>query len=209
MVCAEPEEAVNPTDPVLQLIAGEARVRPPHVFHLWHAMRSLGKGFHAGAFAQFSGLEERHVLRIIAALTDHNCLPDGRAKVERRAARLPDDWTPPAEWIEWAVLKRHWTPAEAHEEAEIFASYWQARAGAQAAKLDWFKTWQNWVRQSRRPDGEYVPGNGPVDRATYLRQAIRTYERMGREGETGEWRRELAQLSEESNVVHFTNRKIS
>ncbi len=67
-----------------------------------------------------------------------------------RGARLPTNFEAPAEWIQWAVAKRGWSKSEAIDEAEQFARYWQAKAGKDAAKLDWFKTWQNWVTNSRR-----------------------------------------------------------
>lgn len=67
-----------------------------------------------------------------------------------RGSRLPDDFDPPAEWIEWAMKKRSWHREEALDECECFVRYWQARPGREACKLDWSKTWQNWVTNSRR-----------------------------------------------------------
>lgn len=198
---------MTPFDPRLTLIAAQAGVKTCHVYHCWQAMRVLGKGFHIGAFAIFSGLEDRHVMAIISALTDNEALPEGRAKVERRASRLPDDFQAPAEWIEWAVERRHWTPTDAHDEAELFANYWQSKPGAQACKLDWFKTFQNWCKTSRRADGIYYPPREQEagDRAEWLRSSIALYEKLGRASETTEWRSELATL-EQSNVVPFAQR---
>jgi hypothetical protein len=190
---------VTPFDPRLQLVAAQARVKTCHVYHCWQAMRTLGKGFHAGAFAQFAGLEDHHVFAIISALTDHEALPEGRAKVERRASRLPDDFQPPDEWIDWAVDKRRWTPVDARDEAELFTNYWQARPGQQACKLDWFKTWQNWVKTSRRPDGDYQPRPMVADRS-HMERTAALYERMGRTNEAEEIRRQLASTA---NVIPF------
>lgn len=67
-----------------------------------------------------------------------------------RASRLPTDFEAPKAWIEWAMTKRGWGRADATDEAECFVRYWQAKAGRDAAKLDWFKTWQNWATNSRR-----------------------------------------------------------
>ncbi|HHQ4757408.1 hypothetical protein QLG02_18595 [Aeromonas sp. V90_14] len=33
-------------------------------------------------------------------------------------------------------------------EAATFADYWQALPGAKAIKLDWEKTWRNWIRRA-------------------------------------------------------------
>src|SRR3990167_6319682 len=195
---------MTPLDPRLQLIAAQARVRPPHVFHCWPAMRTLGKGFHPDAFALFTGLEVKHIMAIIAALSEHNALPDGRSKPEARATRLPHDFKMPEEWTTWAIAKRHWSPDETKEEADLFTNYWQAKAGRDAAKGDWFKTWQNWTKTSRRPDGSYNVNTGTMSRSEQLEQAIRTYERMGRGNETADWRRELAEL--ETNVVPLRGR---
>lgn len=192
---------MTPFDPRLQLIAAQARVKTCHVYHCWQAIRVMGKSFHADAFAQFAGLEQRHVLAILSALTDNDALPDGRAKVERRASRLPDDFHAPREWLEWAIDKRRWTPADAAEEAEIFCNYWQSRSGSQATKLDWFKTWQNWVRNSRRPDGDYQAPRPMVSSREHMERTAALYERMGRDAEAREIRAHLARTA---NVIPFT-----
>lgn len=194
---------MTPFDPRLPIIAAEARVKTCHVFHCWQAMREMGKRFHVAAFAQFSGLEERHVGAIIAAMDAHDAAPERRSPITQRASRLPSDWEVPAEWIEWASAQRRWEPAAAREESEIFANYWQARSGAGAAKLDWYKTWQNWVRNSRRPDGDYRPPIGPVlSNRDHMERTAALYERMGRSAEAAEIRRQLS--ADASNVVPFT-----
>lgn len=67
-----------------------------------------------------------------------------------RATRLPEGFDMPESWIAWAMTKRRWPRSAAVDEAEGFTEYWQARPGAAARKLDWEKTWHNWVRNSRR-----------------------------------------------------------
>lgn len=68
----------------------------------------------------------------------------------KRGTRLADDFEPPEDWIVWAMKKRGWDRAEAFDECECFIRYWQAKPGREAMKLDWPKTWQNWVVNSRR-----------------------------------------------------------
>lgn len=191
---------MTPFDPLLALIAAEARVKPCHVFHCFHARRELGQKFHPAAFAQFAGLEERHVLSILAALEAHDALP-GKRTVSAKGTRLPADWTAPQEWIDWACNERRWQPHDAAEEARIFADYWIAKAGQAAVKLDWKRTWQVWVRNSRRPNGDYSPvtSQSPADRVVWLRKMIDLYGRLGRELETRDWQAELERL--ENNVV--------
>ncbi len=189
---------MTPTDPRLTIIAAEAKVRPPHVFHVFHALREAGKGFHPQAFALFAQLEERHITAIVEALAAHDALPDGRSKITARAHRLPHDWTPPDDWIEWASDTRRWEPVAAREEAEIFANYWQSKAGKDACKLDWRKTWQNWVRNSRRPDGEYRIAAPIISSREHMERTAALYERMGRTVEAAEIRARL-----DSNVLPF------
>lgn len=191
---------MTPFDPRLPIIAADARVKTCHVFHCWQAMREMGKRFHVGAFAQFAGLQDSHVEAILSALEAHDAMPERRSPVTRRATRLPDDWSPPDEWIEWAMNTRHWQPFDARAEADIFANYWQSRAGQGAVKLDWFKTWQNWVRSSRRPDGDYRAPVATNNRRDLMEGRAELYERMGRTYEAQEIRRQLAA---NANVVPF------
>jgi hypothetical protein len=68
----------------------------------------------------------------------------------KRGTRLADNFEPPEDWVRWAMKKRGWNRDEAVDEAECFIRYWQAKPGREACKLDWPKTWQNWVVNSRR-----------------------------------------------------------
>lgn len=191
---------MTPFDPRLPIIAAEARVKTCHVYHCWHAMREMGKGFHIAAFAQFAGLNDAHVQAIMAALGQHETLPQRGGNVSPRAARLPNDWTCPSDWIEWAVNLRQWHPADAEAESEIFANYWQAKAGKDACKLDWRKTWQNWVRNSRRPNGDYRPLPETFSNREHMERTASLYERLGRTNEAAEIRRKLAASA---NVIPF------
>jgi hypothetical protein len=73
---------------------------------------------------------------------------------QKRGTRLADNFEPPEDWIVWAEQKRGWGREEAIDECECFIRYWQAKPGRDACKLDWPKTWQNWVVNSRRPERE-------------------------------------------------------
>lgn len=39
-------------------------------------------------------------------------------------------------------------PEQVRTEAAKFADYWHAKAGRDAAKLDWSATWRNWCRKA-------------------------------------------------------------
>lgn len=61
-----------------------------------------------------------------------------------RGARLPQDWTLPQDWGEWAE-KQGLSMAEILRERDKFRNYWKAKPGADGTKLDWEGTWQNWI----------------------------------------------------------------
>jgi uncharacterized protein YdaU (DUF1376 family) len=62
----------------------------------------------------------------------------------KRATRLPETWVLSAEDRAFAVSKGL-SDAKAEREAEKFRNHWHAKGGRDAAKMDWTKTWQNWV----------------------------------------------------------------
>jgi hypothetical protein len=196
-----------PFDPRLPIIAEAANVKTCHVFHCWQAMREMGKQFHIAAFAAFAGLEPRHIERIIKALENHNAIPGPKREAVKRGDRLSMDWSLPEDWLNWAIEQRRWTPGDAKAEALMFADYWQSKAGQQAVKLDWRKTWQNWVRQSRRPDGAYraPPVHMANMTAEQLRSKATEAEAAGLTFAARSYREQLAAL--EGNVIEFPNKK--
>ena len=70
---------------------------------------------------------------------------DSKAKA---ATRLADVWMLPQAWCEWALQARpDLTEDDVRKQAEVFADFWHAKAGADAKKLDWLATWRNWIRR--------------------------------------------------------------
>lgn len=188
---------MNPLDPRLPVIAAEAKVKTCHVHHCWHAMKHMGQSFHREAFANFCGVEPRHVDAIVAALEVHKALPKHdrviQAKQER-GSRLTRDFVIPHDWISYANETRGWDDAGAREEASIFVNYWCAKAGADGVKVDWLATWQNWVRRSARPTVERSTA-APMDKESHramMLGAADLYERMGRRDEANDLRRRFA-----------------
>lgn len=70
--------------------------------------------------------------------------PAKKPKPSKRGHRLPDDWQPSPELIDYAN-DRNLNP---EREAEDFRDYWHSKAGATAMKLDWAATWRTWCRRS-------------------------------------------------------------
>jgi hypothetical protein len=80
----------------------------------------------------------------------------------KRGSRLPDDWKLPKAWGQWALAEfGGWTAETVRLEAAKFADYWHAKAGNDAAKLDWSATWRNWCRNatpSKAAQAATMPG---------------------------------------------------
>lgn len=60
------------------------------------------------------------------------------------ATRLPNDWNPSNEDIEFA----NQTGVDWIKNAEIFRDYWVAMPGVKGRKANWSATWRNWVRRA-------------------------------------------------------------
>lgn len=85
----------------------------------------------------------------------------------KRGTRIPDDFEPTPAMITWA---RATTPdVDPKWATEKFADYWQSKAGKDALKIDWPKTWKNWMRteqeqaaRRRQPRLHAVGHNDPA-----------------------------------------------
>lgn len=161
---------MKPSDPRLILVAQQAQVRPPHVFHCFHSIAENPRAFSPDAFAVFSGLERRHVDRIMAALADNDLLPTRKAReaTEGRGTRLPADFELPDEWFDFAQQEKRWHRFEVDAEFRLFSDFWHAKAGQGGVKLDWFATWRTWVRRSRTPNGTWRPASTQPLRIVHL-----------------------------------------
>lgn len=151
---------MKPSDPRLILVAQQAQVRPPHVFHCFHSIAENPRAFSPDAFAIFSGLERRHVDRIMEALAANDLIPKkAREPVQGRGSRLAADFSMPDEWFDFAQAEKRWHRFEVDAEFCLFADYWRAQPGQKGVKLDWFATWRTWVRRSRTPNGTWRPAS--------------------------------------------------
>lgn len=79
---------------------------------------------------------------------------------QKRGSRLPADWTLPDDWRTWAQVER--PDVDAGKESEKFRDYWHAKAGKDAAKVDWSATWRNWVRNARAGKQDAVAGRAVI-----------------------------------------------
>lgn len=60
-----------------------------------------------------------------------------------KGTRLPDDWEPSQADLDYA-LNTGWTMEHVRIEATKFRNYWTSKAGKDATKKNWHRTWQNW-----------------------------------------------------------------
>jgi uncharacterized protein YdaU (DUF1376 family) len=65
-----------------------------------------------------------------------------------KGTRLPQGWTLPQEWGEWAMQNGNLSAGQVRREADIFHDHWVAKPGVAGRKEDWFATWRNWVRKA-------------------------------------------------------------
>lgn len=71
--------------------------------------------------------------------------PQSVATKPKRGSRLAADWFLPQPWGQWALDEfPHFTADIVRQEALKFANHWRSKSGKDAAKLDWYATWQNW-----------------------------------------------------------------
>lgn len=73
----------------------------------------------------------------------------GAPKRPPTGSRLEDDWSPPADWVEWAKDER--PDLDVILEADKFRDFWISKPGKDGRKANWKATWRNWIRNARGP----------------------------------------------------------
>ena len=81
-----------------------------------------------------------------------------RETPQRRASRLPADWTPSEALADWAMSER--PDLDPIKTAERFRDFWTAKPGKDATKLDWDATFRNWVRAEKAQPPQKRAGGG-------------------------------------------------
>ncbi|MCL7750270.1 replication initiation protein [Guyparkeria hydrothermalis] len=80
--------------------------------------------------------------------------PSIRTNETRPGTRLPEDWTLPESWLQWAreyfeAKKQPLTDAEILECGDNFADHWHSKPGEGGLKTDWEAAWRVWIRNAR------------------------------------------------------------
>ena len=84
----------------------------------------------------------------------------------KRGTRLPEGFTYTDEMATWASSS---VPGvDLSREHEKFCDYWHSASGAKGVKLDWVRTWRNWMRTAdeRLPAWKRKPDGNPVTTTT-------------------------------------------
>lgn len=68
-----------------------------------------------------------------------------------RGSRLPHDWMPSLEDMQWAQVNFYPDNAAIMKEAEAFRDYWIAQPGQKGVKVDWQATFRSWLRKAHQP----------------------------------------------------------
>lgn len=86
---------------------------------------------------------------------------DNKLSSKKRGSRLPEDWSLPKAWGDWA-LSEGMLEFNVRREADKFRDYWTSRAGSGGVKLDWLAVWRNWVRKflDEQPRKQAASGSG-------------------------------------------------
>lgn len=87
-----------------------------------------------------SGMQEKS-----GSQANHKPLTINHKPRGERGTRLPTDWKPTAEDIQFCKTTR--PDLDPQRVADDFRDYWVAVAGAKGVKLDWPATWRGWVRK--------------------------------------------------------------
>lgn len=75
-----------------------------------------------------------------------------------KGTRLNEDWRPDTGLYAWAKGRR--TDLNIDEQVEMFLDYWCAKAGQGATKLDWNRTFRNWIRSARAAPASFRAASG-------------------------------------------------
>jgi hypothetical protein len=78
----------------------------------------------------------------------------------RRGTRLPDHWQPSETNLKFALSKLR-TLEQVENETSKFRNYYQSVSGKKAIRIDWQKTFNNWIRSNycTKPDSRAGAGS--------------------------------------------------
>lgn len=155
---------------ITELVAvclSSAGPKPHETFHPFHetstervrAFRERKKASKVKQNETVSETESAVDSNLISNKKTDSTAPSKRGNVSR-GTRLPDDWQP-SESL-WAWGKEKLPEADLRFETAAFKDYWAAQPGSRGIKLDWDKTWKNWIREAVRRRVRFKPNDKVV-----------------------------------------------
>jgi hypothetical protein len=106
--------------------------------------------------------------------TTSSSTPTATQASPKRGTRIPDDFTVTPDMVTWAHTRC--PHVDGRTETEKFINYWQAKSGRDATKLDWAKTWRNWMLTAAERTGKPPNGHRPstTDQRVAQAQELKT-----------------------------------
>lgn len=89
----------------------------------------------------------------------------------KRGTRIPDDFSPDDISLAWAAREYPWV--DVRRATEKFTDYWSSLSGQRAVKIDWLKTWKNWIRGEADRVPLYARQAQPTGTSMWDRPAVR------------------------------------
>jgi hypothetical protein len=89
--------------------------------------------------------------------------PSLPAEDRKRGTRLPQNFAVTAEMVTW--FRQECPHVDGKRETERFCDYWWSKPGKDGRKLDWVRTWKNWMRTAEdraMPRGRASPSLPPT-----------------------------------------------
>lgn len=165
------------------------RITDPRTWRTPAAAAPVLEAHHCGADDDNSPPQQPHPTPAAAAPRTIKSIkqeqkPKAQQDDSRRGARLPDDWRPSADVIEWA--KASFPGTDLRAICDEFRDYWRSVPGARGRKLDWDATFRNRVREKATPRGKINGSHQPTP-ADRIRRNIAEAERREHDSIPGEF----------------------
>ena len=116
---------------------------------------------------------------------------------ERRGTRLPDDWTPDADDAAYGASLGY-TSVAYDREVEKFRNHWHTKPGKDALKLDWSKTFRNWLLRGAE---RFAPAKEP-----YRPTVVQTAQAVFIERGSPQWQAWTRHRGKEPIAIHHAGK---
>ncbi len=123
---------------------GEVQSSPPTVKFPASGEQSTVQKLRSESYSLLKSLDSNIEIIPSTPPPDSTSPPTVKSEKAKKGARLPEDWMLPRRWGNWALETYDVTAPQVRREAERFKNHWLSKAGKDATKIDWERTWHNW-----------------------------------------------------------------